>query len=310
MALNHVVALVGGVGGAKLAYGLAQLLSPQQLTIIVNTADDFNLYGLRICPDSDTIMYTLSGLVDKTNGWGLAGDTRIMLGALRRYGEDTWFGLGDQDLATHLLRTEWLAQGKSQTEVTARLCSALGIQHLVLPMSDAPVATIVDTVEFGELEFQQYFVRHRWQPTVKALRFEGVDNAQMTDAVREALAAADAILIAPSNPWLSVAPILAVPGMREAIIKRDVPRVAVSPIIAGEAVKGPAAKLMQELGYQPSAQAVAEYYGEVINCYVYDERDGTLSLPGLRTLAVNTWMQSEADRVTLARQILTWIEGA
>jgi LPPG:FO 2-phospho-L-lactate transferase len=309
VALNHVVVLVGGVGGAKLAYGLAQLLNPEQLTIIVNTADDFNLYGLRICPDSDTIMYTLSGLVDKTNGWGVGGDTRHMLEALQRYGEKTWFGLGDQDVATHLLRTQWLAQGCSQTEVTARLSKALGIKYPILPMSNEPVATMVDTVEHGELEFQQYFVGHRWQPTVKGLRFMGIEQAKMTPEVSAAIASADAILIAPSNPWLSIAPILAVDGMREALVSRRVPRVAVSPIIDGQAVKGPAAKLMAELGYTPSAVSVAEYYGEVINGYVYDKHDAGLKFRRVRKVAMDTWMQSETDRVTLARQILTWIEG-
>lgn len=309
MALKHVVVLVGGVGGAKLAYGLARLLSPEQLTIVVNTADDFNLYGLRICPDSDTIMYTLADLVDKTNGWGIGGDTIHMLGALRRYGEDTWFRLGDQDMATHVLRTHWLSQGCTQTEITARLSAALGVKHRILPMSDEPVATMVDTQEYGEIEFQHYFVRHRWQPTVKGLRFLGAETAQMTREVKNALAEADAILIAPSNPWLSIAPMLAVQGLRAALVAQNVPRVAISPIIGGQAVKGPAAKLMKELGYEPSAAAVAQYYGDLLTGYVYDERDLGLTFPALRTLALNTLMQSEAERITLARNVLAWIEG-
>ena len=186
MALN-VVALVGGVGGAKLAYGLAQIIPPENLTVIVNTGDDFWYYGLRICPDLDTIMYTLAGVVDKTNGWGVGGDTINLLDALRRYGEDVWFRLGDQDVATHLLRTQALNAGETLTAVTARLARALGIQAAVLPMTDEPVATTVNTVEHGEIEFQEYFVRYRWQPTMRSLRLAGIEAARMTPPVRAAL---------------------------------------------------------------------------------------------------------------------------
>lgn len=301
--------LVGGVGGAKLAHGLAQILTPGQLTIIVNTGDDFWHYGLRVCPDMDTVMYTLSGLVDKTNGWGVAGDTRAMLGALRRYGEDTWFGLGDQDIATHLLRTQALQRGERLTLIMRRLTSALGIPHPILPMTDAPVATRVDTVEYGELEFQEYFVRYRWQPTMKGIRFDGVDAASLSPEVSEALAQADAILFGPSNPWLSIAPILSVPGMREALTARNVPRVAVTPIVDGQAIKGPAAKLMAELGYQVSPHTVADYYGNVINGFVYDKRDAALDLKGVRATTLDTVMQTEQDRARLALEVLNWLES-
>jgi LPPG:FO 2-phospho-L-lactate transferase len=304
-----VVVLVGGVGGAKLAYGLAQILPPEQLSIIVNTADDFWLYGLRICPDLDTILYTLSGLVDPVNGWGIANDTTNMLQALQRYGEDTWFGLRDQDIATHLLRTQWLHGGERLTEIMQRLATALGVGHRILPMTDAPVATMVDTVELGELEFQAYFVRHRWQPTVKALRLEGIEAAAMTFEVQDALVAADVILIGPSNPWLSIAPILVVPRLRDTLMKRDIPRVAISPIIGGEAVKGPAAKLMGELGYKVSAQAVAQYYGEVINGFVYDERDAHLTMPLARITTLNSIMTTNADRIFLANSVMNWVKG-
>jgi LPPG:FO 2-phospho-L-lactate transferase len=306
---GRIVVLVGGVGGAKLAHGLAQLLTPGQLTIIVNTGDDFWHYGLRVCPDMDTVMYTLSGLVDKTNGWGVAGDTRAMLGALRRYGEDTWFGLGDQDIATHLLRTQALQRGERLTLIMRRLTSALGIPHPILPMTDAPVATRVDTVEYGELEFQEYFVRYRWQPTMKGIRFDGVDAALLSPEVSEALAQADAILFGPSNPWLSIAPILSVPGMREALTARDVPRVAVTPIVDGQAIKGPAAKLMAELGYQVSPHTVADYYGNVINGFVYDKRDAALDLKGVRATTLDTVMQTEQDRARLALEVLNWLES-
>ncbi len=308
MALKNIVVLVGGVGGAKLALGLVRILPPESLTVIVNTGDDFWHYGLRICPDLDTIMYTLSGLVDRDNGWGVVDDSRNMLDMMQRYGEEPWFGLGDRDLATHLLRTRLLREGHLLTGITQQLTTSLGVKHRVLPMTDAPVETMVDTVEHGELDFQNYFVRYRWQPTVKALRFDGCENAAMTIAVQEAFAAADAILIAPSNPWLSIDPILSVPGMRETIVGRDVPRVAISPIIGGCAVKGPAAKLMSELGYDVSAKAVAEYYGDLINSFVYDEQDIGLEIQGIHTVAMYTIMKTESDKSALAQNVLNWVE--
>lgn len=309
MALNHLVVLVGGVGGAKLAYGLAQQLTPEQLTIIVNVGDDFTHYGLHISPDIDTIMYTLAGVVDKNNGWGVAGDTTQMLESLRAYGEDAWFRLGDHDIATHILRTSLLQSKHTLTSVTARLASALGVKHRILPATDDRLRTLVSTAEYGELEFQQYFVRYRWQPTVQALRFDGAESAQMTAEVRAALQTADAVIFAPSNPYLSIAPILAVQGVRELLCARDVPRVAVTPIIAGKAIKGPAAKLMLELGFTPSSETAAHYYGEVINAYVTDQRDPLFALKGLRIAQMDTLMQTEADRVRLASEILSWIRG-
>lgn len=308
MALN-VVALAGGVGGAKLVYGLSQILEPGQLTVIVNTGDDFWHQGLRICPDLDTVMYTLAGVVDPENGWGLAGDTTHALDALRRYGADTWFRLGDQDIATHLLRTRWLAEGRALTDITQELARRLGVGPALLPMTDDPVATLVDTVEHGEIAFQEYFVMRRWQPVVRGLRLHGVETARMTGAAAAAVAAADAILIGPSNPWLSIAPILAVPGMKAALTARQVPRAAVTPIIQGSAVKGPASKLMAELGYRPSAEVVASYYGDVINGFICDVRDADLRIPAPRVAFFDTVMCSDADRVALARQALDWING-
>lgn len=311
MALK-VVVLVGGVGGAKLAHGLDQILEPEQLTVIVNTGDDFWHQGLRICPDLDTVMYTLSGLVNKSFGWGVADDTRQVLAGLQRYGVDTWFGIGDQDIATHLIRTQAWHEGQRLTEITQRLTGALGIKCTVLPMTDAPVATRVDTVEAGELEFQEYFVKMRWQPTVKSLRLDGIEAARISPEVAAALAEADVILFGPSNPWLSIRPILAVPGMEAALVGRDVPRVAITPIIEGRAVKGPASKLMTELGYEAAAQTVMQYYGAVINGFVYDERDGDLPVVQAqqpRVVAFDTMMHSDTDRAVLARKVLDWIEG-
>lgn len=305
----NVVVLVGGVGGAKLAYGLAQVLPPEELTVIVNTADDFWHYSLRICPDLDTITYTLGGLADKVNGWGIGGDTTNVLDGLKRYGEDAWFRLGDQDIATHLLRTTWLREGATLTEATSRLTKKLGIPQTILPMTDAPVGTIVDTEEFGELEFQTYFVRHRWEPVVKSLRLMGIETAGISEAVQSAISQADAILIGPSNPWLSIEPILAVPGMRTLLTKHDVPRVAVTPIVNGKAIKGPAAKLMAELGYEPSVTSVVQYYGDVINGFVYDHSDGELELSLPHVMNCETIMNSDEDKILLAQTVLDWIKG-
>jgi LPPG:FO 2-phospho-L-lactate transferase len=310
--LDNIVVLVGGVGGAKLAHGLAQILAPERLTVIVNTGDDFWHYGLKICPDLDTVMYTLAGWVDKTNGWGVADDTINTLSALGRYGESTWFRLGDQDIATHLLRTQAIHGGETLTAATQKLTKSAGILHTILPMTDAETPTMIDTVEYGEIEFQVYFVKHRWQPRVKAIRYVGMENATMSQSVRMALANADAILFAPSNPWLSIAPILAVPNLRDTLMRRDVPRVAVSPIIGGQAIKGPAAKIMAELNYgEISARAVAAYYGDLINGFVYDSQDAGLNieLAGGRTITLDTVMTAEGEsRALLSRQILDWIQ--
>jgi LPPG:FO 2-phospho-L-lactate transferase len=305
---KNIVLLVGGVGGAKLAFGLNKLVSPENLTIIVNTADDFWLYGLRICPDVDTIMYTLSGMVDKQNGWGVSGDTAITLNALERIGEAPWFRLGDRDLATHMLRTQLWYEGYSLTAITKRLTSVLDIKCDILPMTNTPVETHVDTVERGELPFQMYFVKHRWQPTARNIRFDNIEQANVSDESRAAIENADAIIVGPSNPWLSIQPILSVPGMRELLAAQQVPRIAVTPLISGEAVKGPTAKIMRELGYTTTAQTIAEFYGRVINRFAYDKRDAPLQMENLRLLALDTLMQSEERRVELASQLLHWLE--
>jgi LPPG:FO 2-phospho-L-lactate transferase len=277
--------------------------------VIVNTGDDLWYYGLRVCPDLDTVMYTLGGLVDPDKGWGIAGDSFDTLNTLKRYGEDAWFGVGDRDFATHLLRTRALLRGDTLTAVTQKLTGALGIRHAILPMTDAPVATKVMTVEQGELEFQEYFVRHRWQPTAKQIHYDGIEGAAVSPEAQRAIAGADVILFGPSNPWLSIAPILAVPGMRERLIARDVPRVALSPIVAGQAIKGPAAKLMAELGYLVTAAGIAQYYEGVITGFVYDERDADLTVDGLNATIFDTIMRTDADRAALARKILEWISN-
>jgi LPPG:FO 2-phospho-L-lactate transferase len=241
------------------------------------------------------------------NGWGVADDSTQMLQALQRYGEETWFRLGDQDIATHLLRTQWWRDGVRLTEIERRLATRLAVKHPILPMSDAPIATMVDTTEYGELDFQTYFVRHRWQPTVKALRWAGVESAAVTPEIAQALTNADCIIIGPSNPWLSIAPILAVPGLRELLVRRDIPRVAITPIVGGKAIKGPAAKLMSELGLEVSAQAVAKYYNGLINGFVYDEQDARLTMPLERTQTLNTIMTTNSDRIFLAKSVMDWV---
>ena len=303
----RVVLFVGGVGGAKLAYGLAHLLPPERLTIVVNVGDDFWHLGLKICPDSDTVMYTLGSMVDPVNGWGLDGDSTRMLEAFRGLGGDAWFRLGDLDMATHLYRTQRLRDGARLTDVTASLCSSLGILHPLYPVTDADVPTIVDTIEHGELPFQEYFVRHRWQPVLRGLRFVGASEASITPEVATALDAADAIVFAPSNPWLSIAPMLAVGDLRERIEARDVPRVAMTPIIGGAAVKGPAAKLMAELGLAVSGESVADYYGPLINGFVDDSRNQPFERPALCIESYDTLMTDDAARIRVARELLAMI---
>jgi LPPG:FO 2-phospho-L-lactate transferase len=232
-----------------------------------------------------------------------------MLSMLARYGEETWFQLGDIDLATHVLRTHMLHTGHSLTEVTDHMRSSLNVQHAILPMSNDPVATLVDTEESGEIAFQTYFVRHRWQPVVRAIRYQGADSAAVTEPVRSAIARADAIIIGPSNPWLSIAPILSVGDMRDVIRSRNVPCVAVSPIVGGKAIKGPTAKLMQELNIPSAPDQVAAFYGDVINGFVYDRVDDMPAMKMIKTIALQTVMRTDHDKIELADTLLRWIQS-
>lgn len=312
MALNtrafngRVVAFAGGVGGAKLVHGLAQCLPPESLTIIGNTGDDFRYYGLHVSPDLDTVMYTLAGIAHPVNGWGLAGDTRQMVESLRALGEESWFGLGDKDLATNLIRTAWLAEGQPLSAVTARLCAALHIGPRLLPMTNSPLATLVHTLEYGRLAFQEYFVRYRWQPTVTRLEYSGEAEATPAPGVLDAIAAADLLVICPSNPVLSVEPILRVKAIREALTHRRVPCVAVSPVIAGAALKGPTVKIMGELGLRADVEGVSAYYGNLIDAIVIDGEDQSATV-SQRALITDIRMRDAADRARLAAEILNWI---
>jgi LPPG:FO 2-phospho-L-lactate transferase len=293
----RVVALSGGVGGARLLRGLARVLPAGALTTIVNTGDDFAHWGLHIAPDVDTVMYTLAGLSHEERGWGLATETFVALEAMRAYGEEGWFALGDRDLATHMARTLGMARGETLTQVTERLCKALGVSASVLPMSDGRRATMIDTKEHGTLSFQTWFVRHRAAPPVERVWFDG--HATATRQVLDSLHAADLVIIGPSNPFVSVDPILTLTGVREAVFARPV--VAVSPIVNGQAVKGPLATMIPQLaGVAPSAGAVAAHYPGLRGLVV--ERGDWA--PGVRTLEADTVMKSAADSERLARVVL------
>jgi len=307
--VGHVIALSGGVGGAKLAFGLTRVLGPEDLTIVVNTGDDFEHLGLTVCPDIDSVTYALAGLSDRERGWGLAGETWGFMAALKRLGGADWFNLGDHDLAMHVERSRRLAAGQPLSQVTADLAGALGVTHAIVPMSDDRVRTFVET-DAGRLAFQAYFVRERCAPVVHSLEFMGAAQARPSPAFAAALARKDldAIVICPSNPYLSVDPILAAPGVAEAIRAAPCPRVAVSPIIGGEALKGPAAKLMAELGVKPGAAAVADHYRGLIDGLVIDISDradtAEVERRGMAALAVHSIMTTDEDRTRLARDCL------
>ncbi|HXQ15115.1 MAG TPA: 2-phospho-L-lactate transferase [Caulobacteraceae bacterium] len=306
---GRVLALCGGVGGAKLAFGLAAALPEDELTVVVNTGDDFQHLGLEISPDIDTVTYTLAGLADRERGWGSAGDTWNFLGALARLGGEDWFQIGDRDLALHVERTRRLKAGESLSEVTADLARRLTVKHSIVPMSDQPVRTWLDT-EIGPLPFQHYFVREHCLPVVRGVRFEGVTGAQPSPDFARDLARRDlaAIVICPSNPYLSIDPILAVPGVAEAISAAASPRVAVSPLVGGRAVKGPTAKLMAELGVPGTVTAIADHYVRLIDAMVIDIADADqascLEARGLAVHVTQTVMTTDQDRVRLATETL------
>lgn len=302
----RVVALAGGVGGAKLAAGLQAVLPPGALTVIVNTGDDFEHWGLTICPDLDTVLYNLAGLHNPETGWGRAGDTFAALSTVELLGGETWFRLGDRDLALHLRRTEWLHQGVSLSEVTERLRRSLGVPSTLVPMSDSTVRTLVHTDE-GDLPFQHYFVRRRCEPFVVDLSYLGAAAARLPGAAVSALRQAAAIILCPSNPYLSLDPILSVGETRRLLRKLNAPKIAVSPIVGGRALKGPAAKMMRELGAEVSAVTVAERYGDLLSGFVVDKTDEHLADQiATPTLVTNTLMTDMASKEDLARAVLAF----
>ena len=306
---RHILALSGGVGGSKLALGLSHCLTPQQLSVVVNTADDFEHLGLHISPDLDTLMYTLSGLNDTSRGWGLANESWAALDALARLGEPTWFQLGDRDLATHLARSHQLKSGSTLSAVTAKLCASLGIAHPILPMTDDTVRSLIDTAS-GMLSFQEYFVAQRCTPETRGIQLQGIESARPQIGFQQLLRSPDlgAIVIGPSNPFVSIDPIIKLAGIAQQMRTSVAPVVAVSPIIDGDAVKGPAAKMMAELGMPVTAASVAAYYGDLLDGFVIDQKDAAHAQPlrdtGLAVLVVPTMMQTLEDRRTLARQVV------
>jgi len=309
--MPRVVELAGGVGGAKLADGL-QAVVGADLTVVVNSGDDLERHGLAIWPDHDTVVYTLAGLDDEARGWGLADERWTVIDTLAQRGEDAWFRLGDRDIATHLVRTERLRRGDRPTHVARALASSLGVAATVLPMTDDAVRTEVRTDD-GWLEFQEYFVHRGQVPEVHEVRFRGIDGAAPTPEVLAAIQAAEAIVIAPSNPIVSTGPILAVPGMRPALLAaagRGTPIVAVSGIVGGRALKGPADRMLASLGHEPSARGVATLYAGLADGFVLDEVDRDLAESiaalGLRTLVTDTIMTDDAARERLAREVLAF----
>ncbi len=308
------LALSGGVGGAKLAVGLAHILTPEQLTIVCNTGDDFDHYGLRICPDLDSVMYALAGRNNEQQGWGLTDESWRVLDQLGAVGGETWFRLGDLDIATHLLRSELLRRGESLSEATRKLCEGFGIKHRLVPMSDDAVSTIVETVsednKNSDLSFQHYFVREQCKPVVRGFYFEGIERATPHPELLQPLInnSIDAVIICPSNPFVSVDPILQLPGVRAALRNTSAPVIAVSPIVGGNAVKGPAAKMLRELNYASSAFSVAEYYRDILDGFVIDHADAdhieAISELGIAVHATASIMKTLDDRAQLAQTVL------
>jgi LPPG:FO 2-phospho-L-lactate transferase len=306
-----IVALAGGVGGARLAVGLAAALPSAELAIIVNTADDFEHHGLAISPDLDTVMYTMAGVANVATGWGRADETWNFMAALGELGGETWFRLGDRDLAAHVLRTELVRKGVPLSKITRTLTARLGIEHRVLPMSDTPVRTRVRTARGGELAFQDYFVRLQCKPRVSGFRFVGSRSAAVPSELQRIIRnPVEAVIICPSNPYISIAPILAIREIAAWIRRRTFPMVAVSPIVGGAALKGPAAKMMRELGADATALGVARHYGRLVDGWIIDRRDARLQRPieieGARVSVTDTIMSSRSKSAALAKHALAF----
>jgi LPPG:FO 2-phospho-L-lactate transferase len=304
---NRVVALAGGVGAARFLDGLTRVIAPERVFIIGNTADDAEIHGLHISPDLDTVTYTLARLANPKHGWGIRGDSFRCLGALGRLGADTWFQLGDLDLATHLHRTERLREGATLAEVTVEITRALKVRSTIVPMSNERVRTRICT-PVGELEFQTYFVKRRARDRVTAMRFEGASDAKPAPGLLEAMAKADAVILCPSNPFISIGPILAVPGIREALRRKRDRVAAISPIVGGKALKGPAAKMMKSMHLKASAEEVAKLYVDFCGVFVLDDVDrkqaAQVAALGIKPVVTNTIMKGLRERKALARAVV------
>ncbi len=302
-----IAALAGGVGASKLLLGLYELMNPSALTIIVNTGDDITLHGLKISPDLDIVTYTLAGIVDPAKGWGFRGETFHALKRLAAFGRANWFNLGDRDLATHIHRSALLAEGKSLSGAAESIRLALGVKSRILPMSDQPVPTIIENDE-GVLHFQEYLVKRRAEPVVRGIRFDGVENARPAPGVLQAIEGAERIVICPSNPLISIGPILAVPGIREALRARKKDVIAVCPIVGGKSLKGPSDKMLAQLGYRASAEGVAKLYADFTGTFIIDPLDKAqnevISSLGMKVEVVPTVMKTRTQKRKLARALL------
>ncbi len=303
----RITALAGGVGASKLLLGLYHVMDPRALTVVVNTGDDIILHGLKISPDLDIVTYTLAGIVDPAKGWGFRRETFHALKRLAKYGRANWFNLGDRDLATHIHRTAMLANGKTLTEAAESIRTALGVKARILPMSDQPIPTIIDSSE-GALHFQEYLVKRRAEPFVRAIRFEGAESAKPAPGVLEAIRDADCVIICPSNPLISIGPILAVPGIRDALRARKNDVIAVCPIVGGKSLKGPSDKMLDQLGYGSSASSVAKLYADFTGIFVIDPQDKSQQRAirdlGMDVAVLPTVMKTGAQKRNLARAIL------
>jgi len=304
--MTKVAALAGGVGGAKLALGLSKILDPEDLTVIVNTGDDFEHFGLKICPDLDTVCYTLGGLANQQTGWGRKDDTWNCINALAELDAPTWFNIGDADLALHLERTRLDHEGLLLSEITQQLARKMGVRQTVLPMTDDEVTTVISTREYGDLAFQEYFVKYQFTPTITGIKFDGIDWAKAPQKVIEKLNEAECIVICPSNPWVSILPILSIKEIKEIVLQKKA--VAVSPIVGGNALKGPAAKMYKEMGVTPSALEVARQYQPFLKGFILDTVDQKqqeiLSQWGIISLATNTVMTDDEVKVELAKEVV------
>ncbi|MBR97340.1 MAG: 2-phospho-L-lactate transferase [Dehalococcoidia bacterium] len=306
-----ITVFAGGVGGAKLVLGFANLLNPEELTVVVNTGDDEEFYGLYVSPDIDTVIYTLAGLSNEATGWGITGESFRTLGRLKEYGMDTWFNLGDLDFATHITRTKLLKDGLSLSEVSQHIAKSVGVQHSVLPMTNDDAKTIVHTAD-GKMSFQEYFVKNKCEPVVEYLEFGGKKGVLPSGEVSHALKNSTSIIFSPSNPYLSINPILALSGLRGAISNFKGKKIAVSPIVGGKALKGPAAKLLKEMGADVSAVGVAKQYADICDVFVIDSEDAGLASDiealGMSVAITDTVMNSKLDKVSLAEFILELCE--
>ncbi len=304
---DEIVSLAGGVGAARFLEGLAAVVEPERLVIIGNTGDDLELHGLHISPDLDTVVYTLAGIVHPEQGWGLAGDTFECLGALARFQMETWFRLGDRDLATHLFRTSLLARGRKLSEVTACISAALNVRARLVPVTDDRLRTRVET-DHGMLDFQVYFVKRRAEDQVRGIVFEGAEQARPAPGVLEAIRAAAGVIVSPSNPLISIGPILAVPGVRQALQETPARVAAISPIVAGRALKGPADRMMAQMNLEPSARQVAELYRDFADVFIVDEADRALvpaiEALGMKAVVTGAIMRGRPEKVALAKATL------